>query len=187
MPRLIKVGDVLFRFLPEYQVWHTGIVVSVEMQHIDKVHILEFDDTNNITLVTLRNYMWFRKYFWVAKFKEERKYFGKGVFRTMTERVNTAYQLHIDNSLTYTIYKYNCEYFVRRCVFNDPNLWESNQTMIIARSRLALYTKIASIMLFNIMYKLSDDLEYEKDKKPDEHQYKCTKNGKIKLMSTCGK
>jgi hypothetical protein len=124
--------------------------------------------------------MWFRKYFWVAKFDQERKKFGKSVFRTREERLQIALDLYADNSLVYTIYRYNCEYFVRRCVFNNQKLWASNQTMALSQSRVALYTKITSILIFNIFHKFNNDLEYERDKKPDEYLYMCDKKGRIR-------
>lgn len=184
MPRKLRPGDVLFRFLPEYQVWHTGIIIEAPEQHCDSINLMEFDDSNNVAKVTLRNYLWFRKYFWVARFQDEMEKFGHSVFRTLEERIQTAKDLYADNSLTYTLNRYNCEYFVRRCVFKDPLLWASNQTMVLSNSRLALYSKLATIFIFNIIHKFNDDLEYEQDKLKYEYKYQCNDNGRIAYRST---
>ena len=167
----IKAGDVLFRFLPEYQVWHVGIVVKVNKQHIDHIHVLEFDDSNCISMVTLRNYVWFRKYFWVAQFQREMDLYGAKAFRSRRERIRTAYELHISNNLHYTLHRYNCEYYARRCVFENPILWASEQTLGISESRFLLYSKVVSIALFNVVCKFHENLEYEKNKLNHEIGY----------------
>ncbi|MAR56370.1 MAG: hypothetical protein CMM93_04230 [Rickettsiales bacterium] len=180
--RNIRPGDVLFRFLPEYQVWHTGIVAIVEDQTATGIRVLEFDDSNNISLVSLNNYLWFRKYFWVSKFEEEMKKFGPSVFRTRKERLITALEIYKDNNLTYTINKYNCEYFVRRCVFNRQDLWPSKQTMTLSRSRVLIGVKLITIVALNYLHKFDGDLEYESAEKQNEYAYIVDKNtGEIKM------
>lgn len=183
--RTIKPGDVLFRFLPEYQVWHTGIVIIADpnKQHWDHIHVLEFDDTDRISKVPLRQYLWFRKYFWVTKFENEYMTYGKSVFKSRRERIRTAMELFATQPLTYTIHKYNCEYFVRRCVFNDEKLWQSPQTVNVAKTRIGLWAKLANVALFNMLYKIDDNLEFEKKEKNHEHRYHIDKKGNVKYIS----
>lgn len=168
----VKLGDVLFRFLPEYQVWHTGIVVRISNpDSVHNIYLLEFDDSDCIYQVSLYNFLWGRKYFWKTDFKEEMDRFGPGIFRPMRERIMTAYNLFNECKLRYTLHKYNCEYFVRRCVFNDSSLWPSKQTMPLGHSRIALYSKIATIVIFNIINKVYRDLEFEKNMRADEARF----------------
>jgi len=176
--REIKYGDVLFRYLPEYQVWHAGIVVNVKSQHWDYIYILEFGDNDTISLVELQNFLWGRLYFWVGRFEEEKKFYGKSVFRSVKERVQAALDLFETNNLKYTLHKYNCEYFVRRCTFRDQALWPSPQTMLISRSRALLGVKLMSMFLFNITHNLENDLHFEKSMRPTDHKY-TVKNGMV--------
>lgn len=171
--RDIQIGDVLARFLPEYQVWHTGIVVKVDKQHYDFIDLMEFDDTNEISIVTLRQYLWGRKYFWVLKFDAERKKMGDKVFRSRKDRVLTAYDIYKKNNLKYTIHKYNCEYFTRRCVFNNELLWPSSQTVRIAKSRSLFYIKLFSVMAFGVIHNINKDKEFEKNLNTTDYPYKC--------------
>jgi hypothetical protein len=171
---MIKLGDVLFRYLPEYQVWHVGIVIRMNEKYpgsLHHVYLLEFDDSDAISEVSLYNFLWNRKYFWVTNFDEELKHFGPKVFRTTRERIQTAFDLFNANQLKYTLHKYNCEYFARRCVFSDSGLWASKQTMSLGRSRLALYSKLISIAVFSVIHKIHNDIEFEKDMRPTDKRY----------------
>ena len=168
---MLRLGDVLFRFLPEYQVWHAGIVVIIDGYTADKIEILEFDDSNKVSLVPLANYVWYRKYFWVVSFKTEKDIYGPKVFRTRRERLETAINLYKQNELSYTLHKYNCESVVRRCVFNDPKLWPSSQSKSLARSRIFLYGKIITMALFSIVYKFDKNVEFEKDMRFNDTRY----------------
>jgi len=176
----LKPGDVLYRYLPEYQVFHVGLVISVERQHMDFIRVLEFDDSNIITLTDLRGFLWFRKYFWVATFNDELSMFGSSVFRSLDDRLKTALMLYKDNNLTYTIHRYNCEYFARRCVFNEPRLWASKQTQLITKSRAVLYAKLGSILVSNILSKFNNNLEFERDLLKDEIGFFVDKRGNVK-------
>lgn len=92
MYRKLKFGDVLFRFLPKYQVWHSGIVCKVyehkcrdhniidcekctdEKYHIStEISVAEFDNENLIKIVSLGEYMFGRSYFWVYNYIDEFK------------------------------------------------------------------------------------------------------------------
>jgi hypothetical protein len=168
--RRINLGDVLYRYLPEYQVWHAGIVIKINEKkpyNIHNIYLFEFDDSDCITEVSLYNFLWNRKYFWVIDFDKERGQFGDSVFRSTRSRLETAYDLFYENKLKYTLHKYNCEYFVRRCVFNDNKLWASSQTLPLGQSRIALYGKIATILIFSIVNKIHDDKDFEKSLRSD--------------------
>lgn len=171
MTRNIKLGDVLFRYLPEYQVWHTGIVTEINKYHWDHIYINEFDESNFVSRATLRQYMWGRKYFWVARFREEMESFGPSVFRPLKERIEIANNFFKNQTLQYTINRYNCEYYVRRCVFNDSFLWESPQTKSIGESRAKLGLKLFNMFLSNIEGRIVDNKEYESNEKKDEYKY----------------
>lgn len=171
---MLKLGEVVFRYLPEYQVWHVGMVVRINEDYpgnIHHVYLLEFDDSDTISEVSLYNFLWNRKYFWVTSFSEELECFGPSVFRSTRERIQTAFDLFASNQLKYTLHKYNCEYFVRRCVFSDSSLWASKQTMPLGRSRLALYSKLISIAIFSVVHKINNDFEFERDLRPNDTRY----------------
>jgi hypothetical protein len=178
------MGDVVFRYLPEYQVWHAGIVYRVNEDLPDNSHfvyLLEFDDSDQISQVSLYNFLWNRKYFWVTTFQDERELFGDSVFRTTRDKMATAYELFRSNQLKYTLHKYNCEYFVRRCTFKDSRLWASTQTAPYGQSRLALYTKLVSIVVFGMMNKMIGDVEYEKNMREKDIAYFAV-DGKYQLV-----
>lgn len=160
----LEVGDVLFRFLPEYQVWHAGMVSRIVDGKSDNplyVFVLEFDDSNKINESSLLAFMWGRKYFWRINFEEELNTLGPSVFRERHERADIGYQLRAKNQLTYSMHRYNCEYFVRRCVFREPLLWPSRQTECMSNSRPALYIKLASMALVSLIQRTGDNLERE--------------------------
>ena len=171
---MLKLGDVLFRYLPEYQVWHVGLVARINEKYPNNTHhvyVLEFDDSNIISESSLYNFLWNRKYFWVTSFSEELEHFGPSIFRTTRERIQTAFDLFASNKLKYTLHKYNCEYFARRCVFSDSSLWASKQTVPLGRSRLALYSKLISIAVLSVVHKINNDLDFEKDLRPNDKRF----------------
>lgn len=175
---MLQLGDVLYRFLPHYQVWHAGIVAVVDGNNWNDIEVLEFDDSNKISLVPLKNYMFHRKYFWVCKFQEERNIYGDRVFNSRKKTLENARKLWRENSLTYTLHKYNCEYFVRRCVFKYPKLWPSSQTESFTRSRELLGLKLITIAIFNSLYKINKKIDLEKDLRPNDDRY-TIKNGEV--------
>jgi hypothetical protein len=148
---------------------------------MDHIRVLEFDDSDRITLNDLRGYMWYRKYFWVARFTMEYDIYGPKVFRSIPDRLRTALKLYEENKLTYSLNRYNCEYYVRRCVFNDPKLWESSQTKLITRDRIALYTKIGTMVVFNALGRFAETKEFEREFLKDEIPFLIDKRGWVKL------
>jgi hypothetical protein len=89
MERELHFGDILFRYLPEAQVWHTGLVYNVpkytcihhgvddcsicgiRKRRAGDVAVAEFDDSNMIRIVPLTEFMYGRKYFWVYNYSKE--------------------------------------------------------------------------------------------------------------------
>lgn len=168
---MLKCGDILIRFLPQFQVWHWGIIIDILSYDLDGIIVMEFTDADKIDKVALRNFCYYRKYFWVHNFTEEYYTHGKHVFRTLNERVSIAYKLYNNNILTYSMSKYNCEYFCRRCVFNNKNLWISKQTEFIASSIFIFLSKLATVITSNIFIKFGEQLEIEKHSRPNDTRY----------------
>jgi hypothetical protein len=173
---MIKRGDVLIRFLPQFQVWHWGIVVEIYSYDLDGIMVMEFTDSDKIDKVTLRAFCYYRKYFWVHNFTDELQLYGPNVFRSRQDRIRTAYTLYKENMLTYNISKYNCEYFCRRCVFNKKSLWASRQTDLIARSTKTFFAKLITVLLSNAFIKFDEMLELEKDNRPHDIRYTVANN-----------
>jgi len=181
---MIKIGDVLIRFLPQFQVWHWGIVTDIYTYDLDGIYVMEFTDSDKIARVTLRAFCWYRKYFWVHTFRYEHQFYGNSVFRPMTERIQMANQLFNENILSYNMIKYNCEYFVRRCVFNDPTLWPSKQVQIIGQSSKLVFFKLMAAIVANTMTKMGELLELEKNNRPYDIRYEVNLDSKTFKIST---
>lgn len=179
---MITEGSAVVRYLHEFQVWHWGIVVLIKEYNLDGIMVMEFTDAHKINLITLREFCWLRKYFWVHTFDTEMRLYGPSVFRQ--NRLGIAWDLFKKNCLTYRIDKYNCEYFVRRCVFNDPKLWESQQTKIIGRSSSIFFAKLASVALASIAYKFGEFLELEKNYRAYDIRYEVDRNLSDVILST---
>lgn len=168
---MISEGQAVVRYLHEFQVWHWGIIIRIDEYNLDKIYVMEFTDSDKISLVTLRSFCWYRKYFWVHLFEKEYAIYGPGVFRSLSGRIAEAQRCFQKNNLSYRIDKFNCEYFVRRCIFNDSRLWESQQTRIIGRSKQLFAVKLASVLVASVFTKLGQFLEIEKDHRPDDIRY----------------
>lgn len=173
----LKKGDILIRFLPQFQVWHWGIVVDIISYDLDGIVVMEFTDSDKIDKVTLRAFCFFRKYFWVHCFREEIHKYGLSVFRSLTERLQVAHTLYRENLLTYNISKYNCEYFCRRCVFREPELWTSKQTELIGRSTVLFLSKLATVAMANIFVRFGEILDLEKNNRPTDIRYEVSADG----------
>lgn len=173
---MLKCGDILIRFLPQFQVWHWGIIVDIVSYDLDGIFVLEFTDSDKIDKVTLRGFCYYRKYFWVHVFNDEYRKYGPSVFRPLNERVAIAYDLYRNNLLTYNMSKYNCEYFCRRCVFRDKNLWISKQTELIARSFPVFISKLATVIASNLFVKFGEQLEIEGNSRPTDIRYQVHNN-----------
>jgi hypothetical protein len=180
----LEPGDVMFRFLPEYQVWHAGIVSRVkEKYNANYIYLLEFDDADQITETPLSTFMWGRKYCWRTNFAEELKCFGPGVFRSRKDRVKTAFELFYSHDLRYSMNMYNCEYYVRRCVFSDPKLWPSKQTEYITQSRASVWLKLSTVVIHSIVNRVRNSLEREANMRIDEDKFMIDNDGGINLIS----
>lgn len=166
--RNIKVGDVVMRFLLPFSVWHYGIVVDVLSQNAKDILILEFADASGINKVTLLDFMYGRQYFWLDDFNDERHL---KVF-PLRKRIERAYKMFEEQKLSYTINKYNCEYYVRRCIFRDPLNWVSKQTKEIGRNKLSVLTKLAFVSLYGAADKYLDLSECESGMNKDKFGYK---------------
>lgn len=166
--REIKVGDVLIRYLLPFSVWHYGIVIKVRSQNANDISLLEFADSSGIAKITLLDFMYGRKYFWVDNFDSEA---AVATTFPIAERIARAKKMYREQKLTYTINKYNCEYFVRRCTFVDPARWVSKQTTEIGKNRLSVLSKIAFMIGYGIIDKYMDLSDCERDMNRDKYGY----------------
>lgn len=175
--REIQVGDILIRYLLPFSVWHYGIVVKVNGQNANDITMLEFADASGIAKVTLMDFMYGRQYVWVDNFDDE---MAKYATFPIEERIKRAYKMYREQKLSYTINKYNCEYFVRRCTFVDPVRWISKQTTEIGKNRMSVIAKISFMIGFGILDKYMDLSDCEKDNNKDKYGYRvCLKCGEI--------
>lgn len=173
--RLIKIGDIVIRLLIPYMVWHYGIVVRVASQNANDILVLEFSDGEGIRKSTLVEFMYGRVFFWVDSFNEEKAIYGKDSFFPIATRVQRAYDIYKKNNLTYNMLKYNCEYYIRKCVFRHESLWESKQTYEISKSVFNLYTKLFVVFAFNMLTNLTECKTLESNSHPTKHGYKYCK------------
>lgn len=168
--RPIVVGDVVIRFLLPFSVWHYGIVVEVLSQNAKDILILEFADANGITKSSLLDFMYGRQYVWIDNFDDEVA--GPKALYPIGERIARAFKMFNEQKLSYTINKYNCEYFVRRCMFRDSRKWVSRQTSEIGKNKLSVMTKLAFTIMYGAIDKYMDLSDCEKDMNPDKFGYK---------------
>jgi hypothetical protein len=173
--REIRVGDILIRFLLPFSVWHYAIVVDVLSQNAKDILVLEFADQTGIAKVTMIDFMYGRQYTWIDNFDAEVSKFK--TFPT-AKRIERAYKMFAEQKLCYTINKYNCEYYVRRCIFRDPANWISKQTKEIGRDKLSIITKLAFISVYGAIEKYVDLSDCERDMNKDKFGYK--------VCLTCG-
>lgn len=166
--RQIKRGDVLMRFLTPFSVWHYGIVIEVKGQNANDIFMLEFADSRGITKITLLEFMYGRKYFWLDNFDNE---VAKNPTFSIDERIERALRLYKSQKLIYTINKYNCEYYVRRCIFRDSALWISQQTRNLGKDRLTVLSKLAFVVAFGSLNKFLDFDDYERDMNREKNGY----------------
>lgn len=175
--REVKVGDVVMRFLLPFSVWHYGIVVNVKSQNAKDILILEFADASGINKVTLLDFMYGRRYFWIDDFTDE---LAKYKTYSIRERIKRAYIMFAEQKLSYTINKYNCEYYVRRCIFRDPENWISRQTRDISKNKLSVLSKLLFITIHGAIDKYMDLSECESDMNKDKYGYNvCLDCGEI--------
>lgn len=175
--REIKVGDVLIRYLLPFSVWHYGIVVDVKSQNANDIFMLEFADASGIAKISLMEFMYGRQYVWVDNFDDE---VAKSTTYPVEDRIRRAYKMYREQKLSYTINKYNCEYFVRRCIFVNPANWISKQTTEIGKNRLSVLGKISFMIGYGIIDKYLDLSTCERDMNQDKYGYVvCLKCGVI--------
>lgn len=168
--RKIKKGDVLIRFLMPFSVWHYGLVIRVDSQNANDILLLEFDDSNKISRVTLHQFMYHRVYFWIDDFDKE-MLDHPDQFYSIDERIKRGIKLADSTKLFYTINNYNCEYFVRRCVFKDKLLWLSGQTREIGKTKFGVFSKLAFLFGYGIVGKHADFSRCECDFNPTAFGY----------------
>lgn len=181
--REIKPGDILIRYLLPFSVWHYGIVVKVKSQNANDIIILEFADSSGIAKVTMMDFMYGRQYVWVDNFDDEA---AKYATYPIAERIKRAYKMFREQKLSYTINKYNCEYYVRRCMFIDPVRWISKQTTEIGKNRMTVIAKISFMIGYGLLDKYTDLSDCEKDSNKDKYGYKvCLDCGDISEHNKC--
>lgn len=177
--RPIEVGDVVIRYLPPFSVWHYGIVVNVISQNAKDILILEFADSSGIAKVSLLDFMYGREYFWIDNFDDEIS--DASLLYPIKERIARAYKMFNEQKLSYTINKYNCEYFVRRCMFRDSQKWISRQTAEIGKDKLTVLAKLALTVVYGTIDKYMDLSDCERCMNQDKFGYKvCLDCGRIK-------
>jgi hypothetical protein len=158
--RPIRRGDVLIRYLTPFGVWHYGMVTEVKDQNLDDIFMLELADSSGVAKITLRQFMYGRHYFWIDNFDEEIR---KNSTFSIDERIERAYKMFREQELIYTINKYNCEYFVRKCIFMNKVLWLSKQTSDIGKDRISMLGKLLGTITHGIASKYVDLSRFEYD------------------------
>lgn len=166
--REIQVGDVLIRYLLPFSVWHYGIVVKVKSQNANDITMLEFADASGIAKTSMMGFMYGRKYVWVDNFDDET---AKHATFPIDERIRRAFKMYREQKILYTLNKYNCEYYVRRCMFVDPVRWISKQTTEIGKNRMSVIAKISFMIGYGILDKYTDLSDCEKDSNKDKYGY----------------
>jgi hypothetical protein len=178
--RALKPGDILIRYLMPFSVWHYGIVIKVLDQNLDNILLFEFADADKVTRVSLRDFMYGRIYFWIDDFAFERENYGDEVFFSIEERIARAYKIAKKGGMYYTINKYNCEYFTRKCVFKNKELWPSKQTSNIGETKFSIYAKIGLLFTYGILKNHTDTTKWESRLNPTPFKYVvCIKCGQI--------
>ena len=124
---------------------------------------MEFNDTDQINKITLRKFMFGRRYVWVLTYKRELDLFGPRVFRNRVERIQTAVNAFLKNNMRYHLYDYNCEYFVRMCVFNQEALWRSPQTTGVFSSSLFVSIALLGILATHVIDGAANVFDFERD------------------------
>lgn len=186
MTRPIRRGDVLIRYLTPFGVWHYGMVTEVKAQTLDDIFVIELADSSGIAKSTLREFMYGRYYFWIDNFDEER---ARNSTYDVDETISRAYKLFQQQKLIYTMNKYNCEYFVRRCIFTNPALWISKQTRDISRDKVTMLGKLLGTIVQGIASKYIDlsrlEFDLNKDKQGYEVCLECGNFWDIRKKSSC--
>lgn len=167
--RKIKRGDAIMRYLTPFGVWHYGIVTEVRAQNLNDIFLLELADASGIAKVTLAEFMYGRHYFWIDDFADE---MANNSTYSIDERIRRAYQMYREQKLSYTLNKYNCEYYVRRCIFKNPALWISKQTTEIGKDRIRMLGKLLGTITHGIIDKYIDTSHIEYDQNKDKPGFK---------------
>lgn len=252
MYRKLKFGDIVFRFLPEYQVWHTGLVYDAPTylcnnhNNVDcdicgkksyltsEVVIVDFDNNNLITMGSLSEFLYGRKYFWVYNFFDEYKIHCNRIKSQMSKNYScsdcknksiihsdkesciesrsrciickscrrcvicmrpvkmfksdksikrTVDQLMKEQPITYTINRFNCEYFTRRCTIHDEQMHDSPQTSKILQSNTVLITKLLSAAFLSIAGGVKADKNYEKNLRSSDVSYLVNSDGSYEFAN----
>jgi hypothetical protein len=178
--REIKRGDVIIRYLTPFGVWHYGLVVDVKGQNLNDIFLLELADSTGIAKISLHQFMYERYYFWIDNFDSE---IANNSTYNIDERIERAYKLYREQKLLYTLNKYNCEYFVRRCIFKNPALWISRQTKEMGKDRLAMMSKLIGTIAHGIVGKYVDISRIEFDLNSDKQGFEvCLDCGSITAL-----
>ena len=173
----IKRGDVIIRYLTPFGVWHYGIVTEVKAQNLNDIFLLELADASGIAKVSLHEFMYKRHYFWLDNFDDE---IARNSTYSIDERIERAYQMFREQKLLYTLNKYNCEYYVRRCIFKNPALWISKQTSEMGKDRLSMLSKLVGTIMHGIAGKYVDISRVEHDLNKDKQGFEvCLECGKF--------
>jgi hypothetical protein len=184
MKRDLVPGDVLVRYLMPFSVWHYGIIIQVLGQSLDEILMLDFSDGAKVTRGTLRDFMYGRHYFWIDDFAGEQELYGPDEFYSHKERVQRAIAISERGGMTYTINKYNCEFFVRKCVFKNRDIWVSRQTLNDGETRFSVFSKLFLMFTYGIAKNHTDLSRMESRLNPTPYKYLvCLKCGQFHL---CG-
>jgi hypothetical protein len=140
-----------------------GIICDIHAYTPDDIYIMELNESDHINKITLRTFMYGRHYVWVVSYKREMELFGPEVFRSRTERLQVAIDKYLKNDMKYHLYNYNCEYFVRMCVFNQERLWKSSQTVGVFESSFFVGLNLIAIGITHLIDNAVALFDYEKD------------------------
>ncbi len=178
--RQIKRGDVIIRYLTPFGVWHYGIVTDVKAQNLNDIFLLELADASGVAKVSLLEFMYGRYYFWIDDFAGE---MTNNSIYSIDERIKRAYKMYKEQKLSYTLNKFNCEYYVRRCIFKNPALWVSKQTTEIGKDRLRMFGKLLGTIAHGILDKYIDTSRIEHDQNKDKTGFEvCLECGGFKQL-----
>lgn len=164
------------RLLPGFRVWHMGIICNIDAYTPDDIHVWEFTDTDHINRISLRKFMLGRTYTWVLNYRREMELFGPSVFRSRVDRIRVGMEQYLRDNMKYHLYDFNCEYFVRMCVFNDERLWKSPQTTGVFQSSLFVGLQLAALAVSHMTDFFIGELDYEADSadRKDDTRYAVT-------------
>jgi hypothetical protein len=125
---------------PQNWLFSFGILIK-----LDPPMILEHDYDGR-HMMTVDEFLYGEDKLWEITFATERRLYGDNVFRSPKERAIKAIQL-FKEARPYCAETFNCEHFVRECVFNQPELWTSPQVQHLKSNEVGLIGRLTIAIL----------------------------------------